>query len=87
MTTLAQTVKTTIETITPDTFSLYAGYGMVDGKYVRYPVAVKEKEKRNDKGRVIFSVYRYADDSTLTYRYNAKNETYTLKADKGGIEP
>lgn len=81
MTTLAQKVKTTIETITPDTFSLYAGYGMVDGEYVRYPVGVQEKEKRNDKGRVIFAVCRYADNSTLTYRYNSNSETYTLKAD------
>lgn len=81
MTTLAQKVKAAIEETTPTAFSLYAGYGMIDGKYVRYPVGVQEKEKRNAKGRVIFSVYRYADNSTLTYRYNSNSETYTLKAD------
>ena len=81
MTTLAQKVKNTIETAAPGTFSLYAGYGTINGEYTRFPVGIKEKEKRNDNGRVIFSVYRYTDNSTLTYRYNANNETYTLKAD------
>lgn len=78
MTTLAQKVKAVIETDCPQTFSLYAGYGMRDGEYVRFPVGAVVKARRNDKGRYV--EYRYADGSRLLYRYSAQSERYTLTA-------
>lgn len=60
-------------------FTLYGGYASTyDGETLRFPVGVTEIEKRNDNGRVIHSRYRYADNSTLTYRYNVNTERYTL---------
>ena len=76
---IAQQVKETIESKCPGTFSLYAGYGMAEGKYVRWPTGVQEKETRNDKGQCSMARYRYADDSTLTYKRMADNR-YTLTA-------
>lgn len=77
---IAQTVKETIERDCPGTFSLYAGYGMVGGKYVRFPQGAQLREKRNRQGRVTLAEYRYADDSTLLYTYSTKTERYGLTA-------
>ena len=77
--TIAQQVKEIIESQCPGTFSLYAGYGMAEGKYVRWPTGVQEKETRNDKGQCSMARYRYADNSTLTYRRKPDNN-YVLIA-------
>lgn len=71
--TIAQQVKETIESQCPGTFSLYAGYGMVNGAYVRWPTGMQEKETRNDKGQYSMARYRYADGSTLTYKRKPDN--------------
>jgi hypothetical protein len=78
MSSLARKLKETIENNNLSCFSLYAGYGMYNGEYVRFPVGVSEHEKRNEKGRVIYSRYRYADNSVLEYRYDAESEKITL---------
>ena len=78
--TIAQNLKQTIETKCPGTFSLYAGYGMNGGGYVRFPGGVQELEKRNEQGRCTHARYRYADGSTLTYKYSVARESYTLTA-------
>ena len=77
--TIAQQVKEIIESQCPGTFSLYAGYGMASGEYVRWPTGVQEKETRNDKGQCSMTRYRYADNSTLTYRRKPDND-YVLIA-------
>ncbi len=76
---IAQQVKQTIETKCPGTFSLYAGYGMAGGQYVRWPVGHLEAENRNTKGQCAMARYRYADNSTLTYKRRTDND-YTLIA-------
>lgn len=76
---IAQQVKQTIETKCPDTFSLYAGYGMAGGQYVRWPTGRQEAETRNEKGQCAMARYRYADNSTLTYKRRPDNN-YTLIA-------
>ena len=81
MTSIANQVKSTILNKCPGTFSLYAGYGMSGGNYVRFPNGVQIQDKRNTEGRCIKSVYKYADDSKLTYSYNTKTGNYTLKAE------
>ena len=75
--TLADQVKTCIETRCPGTFSLYAGYGIENGKQVRFAGGVQQKERRNDKGRVTFSQYIYADGSILEFKYS-ENSGYKL---------
>lgn len=80
---IAETIKDSIERECSNCFSLYAGYGMNNGEYVRWPTGVQLSEKRNDKGRVIKAAYRYADDSVLHYSYNANIERYTLTAKEG----
>lgn len=77
--TIAQQVKEIIESQCPGTFSLYAGYGMAEGEYVRWPTGIQEKETRNDKGQCSMARYRYADNSTLTYRRKPGND-YVLIA-------
>lgn len=77
--TIAQQIKATIETKCPATFSLYAGYGMAGGQYVRWPTGHQEAETRNNKGQCSMARYRYADNSTLTYKRRPDNE-YTLIA-------
>ena len=79
MTSIANQVKETILNKCPVTFSLYAGYGMHGGEYVRFPHSVQIQDKRNAQGRCIKAVYKYADDSRLTYTYSMKTETYKLK--------
>ena len=76
---IAQQVKQTIETKCPGTFSLYAGYGVAGGQYVRWPTGRQEAEKRNEKGQCAMARYRYADNSTLTYKRRPDND-YTLIA-------
>ena len=78
MTTLAQQVKQIIETECPGTFSLYAGYGMKAGQYVRYPTGAQLSERRNDKGRCTYALYTYADGSRLAYKYSSRTERYSL---------
>lgn len=75
--TIARKVKNIIETKCPMTFSLYAGYGMAAGEYVRWPTGKQEMEKRNKQGQCSVSRYRYADNSTLTYKRLPGNG-YTL---------
>lgn len=53
-----------------DAYSLYAGYGMVNGQYIRFPQGVQLSERRNAKGRVTHAVYQYADNSKLTFTYS-----------------
>jgi hypothetical protein len=77
---LAEKVKLMIEADSPSCFSLYAGYGMAGGKYVRFPVGAQLAERRNENGRVTRALYKYADDSCLEYKYNPRNESYTLTA-------
>lgn len=77
---IAQTIKHTIETKCPGTFSLYAGYGMDRGKYVRWPTGAQLSEHRNNKGRCISAEYVYADGSKLGYRYSMQRDAYTLTA-------
>lgn len=79
MASMANQVKSIILNKCPGTFSLYAGYGMAGGEYVRFPQGVQIQEKRNSQGRCIKAVYKYADDSKLTYSYSTKTEAYTLK--------
>ena len=79
MNTIANQVRDAILNKCPGTFSLYAGYGMRGGEYVRWPKGVQMQDKRNANGRCIRAVYKYADDSSLTYSYSTKTETYTLK--------
>jgi hypothetical protein len=81
--TIAEQVKTTINAKCPGTFSLYAGYGMNGGEYVRFPQAAQVHEKRNENGRVIKARYRYADGSQLEYSYSATREAYKLTTQKG----
>ena len=76
--TLAKQTKNTIEQECPACFSLYAGYGMKAGQYVRFPQGVQLHEKRNGKGRVIKAVYVYADNTKLCYSYSERSETYKL---------
>ena len=78
MASYAREVKETIEDSVLSCFSLYSGYGMCLGEYVRFPVGAQEHEKRNEKGRVIYSRYRYADNSVLEYRHDVKNDKITL---------
>lgn len=75
---IAQRVKNTIEKECPGTFSLYAGYGMAKGEYVRFPNGLAQREKRNESGRCTLAEYVYADGSILVYRYSTTTETYTL---------
>lgn len=81
MTTIANQVKDTILNKCPGTFSLYEGYGMAGGNYVRFPHGAQIQDKRNTKGRCIKAVYQYADDSKLIYSYSTKTENYTIKAE------
>lgn len=77
---LASKLRDTIFTQCPECFSLYAGYGMKDGKYVRFTQGVQLQDKRNTNGRCIKAVYQYADGSKLTYKYNTKVGCFTLTA-------
>lgn len=77
--TLADQVKICIETRCSVTFSLYAGYGIENGKQVRFAGGVQQKERRNDNGRVTYSQYIYADGSILEFRYS-ENSGYKLIA-------
>lgn len=70
---LSEQVKNCIETRCPTTFSLYAGYGIENGKQVRFAGGVQQKERRNDKGRVTYSQYVYADGSILEFKYSENN--------------
>ena len=79
MTSIANKVKDIILNKCPATFSIYAGYGMAGGDYVRFPHGVQIQDKRNNQGRCIKAVYKYADDSKLTYSYSTKTQNYTLK--------
>jgi hypothetical protein len=82
--TIANQIKTTIETQCPGTFSLYAGYGLDRGQPVRYPTGVQLVDVRNPYGRCIKAQYQYADDSVLTYQWSeSKGYTLTAKAGKG----
>ena len=81
MVSIANQVKEAILNKCPATFSLYAGYGMAGGEYVRFPHGVQIQDKRNLQGRCIKAVYKYADDSKLTYSYSTKTGNYTLKAE------
>lgn len=80
---IAQKTKDLILTQCPNTFSLYAGYGINAGKYVRFPQGAQLSEKRNDKGRLVRAIYSYADGSRLEYRYSASRENYSLTVLKG----
>ena len=77
--TIAEQVKEMIEAQCPGTFSLYAGYGMANGEYIRWPTGVREQETRNDKGQCSMARYSYADGSTLTYKRKPDNN-YVLIA-------
>jgi hypothetical protein len=62
-------------------FTLYGAYALkCTRETVKFAHGVNELEKRNDKGRVIKSRWRYADNSVLEYVYSEANETYKLKA-------
>lgn len=78
---IAQQVKEMIETKCPGTFSLYAGYGMACGQYVRWPTGTREMEKRNEHGQCSMARYRYADNSTLTYKRKADNQYCLIVGD------
>ncbi len=75
--TLAERVKQTITTKCPQTFSLYAGYGLEGGQPVHFPGGLQQAERRNKLGRCTHAEYRYADNSVLIYRYN-ETSGYTL---------
>lgn len=75
---IAAQLKKTILTQCPSTFSLYAGYGMKEGEYVRFPQGVQLLDKRDTNGRCIKAVYKYADDSKLVYKCSKASEDYTL---------
>lgn len=78
--TIATKLRDTILNECPGCFSLYAGYGMKAGEYVRFPQGAQLLDKRNAEGRCIRAAYQYADGSTLTYNYHPKNECFTLTA-------
>lgn len=63
-----------------DCFTLYGGYGMSGGNYVRFPVGHCELEKRNQQGRVIKARYRYEDGSVLSYAYSIGADSIDLVA-------
>ena len=77
---LATKLRDLIMTQCPDCFSLYAGYGMKDGEYIRFPQGVQLQDKRNTNGRCIKAVYQFADNSKLTYKHNTKEGCFTLIA-------
>ena len=81
--TLAEKTKNIINNKCMSCFSLYAGYGMNGGEYVRFPHGVQLQEKRNSKGRVIKAVYKYADDSILSYSYSEITENFKLATKRG----
>lgn len=70
---LSWQVKNCIDTQCPGTFSIYAGYGLQSGKTIRFATGVQQKERRNDKGRVTFASYIYADGSILEFKYSENN--------------
>lgn len=76
--TIATKLRDTILDECPGCFSLYAGYGMKAGKYVRFPQGVQLQDKRNAKGLCVKATYQYADGSKLTYSYHPKSERFTL---------
>ena len=78
---IAQKVKQIIETKCPGTFSLYAGCGMSRGHYVQWPTGRQEIEKRNERGQCSMARYRYADNSTLTYKRKPDNEYQLIVGD------
>lgn len=83
--TIAEDVKDKIANLCPQTFSLYAGYGLNAGECVRFPTGALLREKRDEKGRCILAHYRYADGSELVFRYSSQRETYTLKVNTPAV--
>ena len=77
---LATKLRGLIMTQCSDCFSLYAGYGMKDGEYIIFPKGEQIQDKRNTNGRCLKAVYKYADNSKLTYKYNTKESCFTLAA-------
>ena len=77
---LATKLRDLIMTQCSDCFSLYAGYGMKDGEYIRFTKGAQLQDKRDTNGRTIKAVYLYADSSKLTYKYNTKESCFTLTA-------
>ena len=80
---IASAVKRIILSKCPSTFSLYGGYGLYGGTPVFFPQGALMREKRDTHGRCTLAEYKYADDSTLTYRYNVKTEHYVLDVKEG----
>ena len=68
---LAQQVRAAIAQ--SNTFTLYGGYCLQNGKTVSFHTGVQELETRNDKGQVSKARYKYADGSTLTYTRKPDN--------------
>ena len=77
---LATKMRDLIMTQCSDCFSLYAGYGMKDGEYIRFSKGVPLQDKWDTNGRCLKAVYMYADSSKLTYIYNTKESCFTLTA-------
>lgn len=61
-------------------FTLYGGYAVGAGNAgtTRFPTGAQLAERRNDKGRVTYAKYVYADGSTLEYTY--RDDAYRLDA-------
>lgn len=76
---IAEQVKQVILSRCPVTFSLYAGYGMQNGAYVRWPTGAQIAEKRNDNGRCVMARYIYADGSVLEFKWREASG-YSLTA-------
>lgn len=80
MPSLAHQVKTAIGEC-GDGFSLYAGYGVQNGKTIRFPNGIQLSGRRSPTGRLTRAVYEYADGSRLTYAYR-ESTGYTLTVEE-----
>lgn len=63
-------------------FTIYGGYavGPNNGATTRFPIGAQLAERRNDKGRVTYAKYVYADGSILEYTY--RDDSYRLAASR-----
>ena len=71
MQTIAEKIQQSIASKQLAAFTLEYGYGVgYDGARVSWPTGTVEKERRKESGRVTYSLVRYPDGSTITYRFS-----------------
>ena len=76
MNSVAQKVKESLKDA--NIYTLEYGYGFSKGRKIEFPLGVRLKEKRNEKGRCIYAKFKYADNSILIFKYNQNSEKATL---------